>query len=84
MESTSYVFPFRMVFFDLVTTGWIFHISLCENSINQITKSPGEDGSNETGKVVIAYGSVEFCEATPFGLCMYAWSSQIAEHGSTG
>ena len=28
MESTSYVFPFRMVFFYLVTTGWIFDITL--------------------------------------------------------
>ena len=38
MESTSYVFSFQMVFFYLVTTGWIFGISLCENSINhQIT-----------------------------------------------
>ena len=35
MESTSYVFSFRIVFFYLVTTGWIFDISLCENSINQ-------------------------------------------------
>ena len=35
MESTSYVFAFRMVFFYLVTTGWIFDISLCENSTNQ-------------------------------------------------
>ena len=35
MESTSYVLSFRMVFFCLVTTGWIFDISLCENSINQ-------------------------------------------------
>ena len=35
MESTSYVFPFRMVFFYLVTTGWIFYISLLrDNSIN--------------------------------------------------
>ena len=32
MESTSYVFPFRMVFFYLVTTDWI---SSCEISINQ-------------------------------------------------
>ena len=24
LESTSYVFPFRMVFFYLVTAGWIF------------------------------------------------------------
>ena len=28
----------------------------------------GKERSNETGKVVIAYGSVEFCRATPFGL----------------
>ena len=37
MESTSYVFSFRMVFFYLVTTGWIFDIIslLCKNSINQ-------------------------------------------------
>ena len=34
-ESTSYVISSRMVFFYLVTTGWIFDISLCENSINQ-------------------------------------------------
>ena len=38
MESTSYVFPFRMVFFNLVTTGWILDTSLCENSINQSIK----------------------------------------------
>ena len=35
METTSYVLSFRMVFFYLVTTGWIFYISLCENSINK-------------------------------------------------
>ena len=35
LESTSYALPFRMVFFYLVTTGSIFDISLCENSINQ-------------------------------------------------
>ena len=35
MESTSSVLSFRMVFFYLVTTGWIFDISLCENSIDQ-------------------------------------------------
>ena len=35
MEGTSYVFSFRMVFFYLVTTGWIFDISLYEKSINQ-------------------------------------------------
>ena len=27
--------------------------------------SPGEERGNETGKVAIAHGSVEFCEATP-------------------
>ena len=33
MESTSYVISSRiMVFFYLVTTGWIFDTSLCENS----------------------------------------------------
>ena len=32
-------------------------------------RSPGEERSNETGKLVIADGrSVEFCEATPIGL----------------
>ena len=30
--------------------------------------SPGEERCNETGKVPIAHGSVEFCEATPIGL----------------
>ena len=30
--------------------------------------SPGEERGNETGKVVIAHGSVEFCEATSIGL----------------
>ena len=30
--------------------------------------SPGEERDNETGKVLIAHGSVEFCEATPIGL----------------
>ena len=31
-----------MVFFYLVTTGWIFDISLCENSINQSIKTGSE------------------------------------------
>ena len=35
MESKSYVLSFRMVFFYLVTTGWIFYISVCDSSINQ-------------------------------------------------
>ena len=32
LESTVYVLSFRMAFFYLVTTCWIFDISLCENS----------------------------------------------------
>ena len=41
MESASYVLSFRMVFFYLVTTGWIFDISLlCENSINRSISIP--------------------------------------------
>ena len=36
MEITSYVLSFRMVFSYLVTTGWIFDISLlCNDSTNQ-------------------------------------------------
>ena len=40
--------------------------------------SPGEERGNETGKVVIAHGSVEFCEATPIGL---ANESKKSLHG---
>ena len=29
--------------------------------------SPGEERGNETGKVALAHGNVEFCEATPIG-----------------
>ena len=40
MERTSYVLSLRMVFFYLVTTGWIFYIiSLCEISINKKIKN---------------------------------------------
>ena len=31
-------------------------------------ESPGGERENETGKVVIAHGSVQFCEATTIGL----------------
>ena len=39
MENTPYVLSFRMVFFYLVTTGWIIDITLCKNSYikNSIT-----------------------------------------------
>ena len=35
MERTSYVLSSRIMFFYLVTTGWIFDTSLCENPIDQ-------------------------------------------------
>ena len=38
IESMLYVFSFRMVLFYLVTTGRIFYISLCENTIDQLKK----------------------------------------------
>ena len=44
MESTSYVLSFRMVFFYIVITGWMFDISLCENSVNQSIKTRIEKG----------------------------------------
>ena len=34
---------------------------------NRGQTSPGNERGNETGKVAIAHGSVEFCEATPIG-----------------
>ena len=37
--------------------------------------SPGEERGNETGKVAIANGSVEFCEATPIGLADESYES---------
>ena len=39
LECTLYVLSFRMVFFYLVTTGWIFDVSLRNNSTNQIDVS---------------------------------------------
>ena len=37
---------------------------------SRVQISPGEERGNETGKVAIAHGSVEFCEATPIGLAV--------------
>ena len=37
---TPYVFPKRIVFFHLMTTGRTFDIRLCENSINQSNTTP--------------------------------------------
>ena len=39
VEYVVQVFSFRIVFFYLVTMGWIFDISLCENSIISINQS---------------------------------------------
>ena len=36
---------------------------------------PGEERGNETRKVAIAHGSVEFCEVTPIGLAEESWES---------
>ena len=60
MERTSYVLSFRMVFFYLVTTGWIFDISLLFiyvriQSITQIMYYTTVD-TNMTHKI-IKYGS---------------------------
>ena len=46
MESTLYVLSYRMVLSYLVTTGWIFDISLCENSINQFDQSINKSAVN--------------------------------------
>ena len=57
MESRSYVLSFRMVFFYLVTTGWIFDISSCENlkkNINQLAVL-----SSSTAAPVAAYEKIE-------------------------
>ena len=37
IESTWYVFPSQMVFFYILTTGWIFYIILCKNSIKTVS-----------------------------------------------
>ena len=37
--------------------------------------SPGEERGNETGKVAIAHGSVECCEAAPIGLADESYES---------
>ena len=40
--STPYVLSFRMVFLYLVVTGWLFGISLCENSIKSKMEGTGK------------------------------------------
>ena len=60
MGSTSFfgVFP--------TLTCFLFFLNLL--FLGTCIISPGEERGNETGKVAIAHGSVEFCEATPIGL----------------
>ena len=51
MESTSYVFSFRMVYFYLVTTGCIFDMSLlCKKSIN-FNQSTNQSSINHHDKI---------------------------------
>ena len=69
MESTSYVLSFRMVFFYLVTTGSIFYISLCENSINEtfftIVSECGGEGRTKIGPS----GFLNFLGSTRYSNC---------------
>ena len=37
--------------------------------------SPGDERGNKIGKVVIAHGSVDFCEVTPIGLADKSYES---------
>ena len=67
MESTSYVLSFRMVFFYLVTTSWIFDISLCEDSFNQSMAKRGEKGGETKVPIVlilISMSTVSFYKPT--------------------
>ena len=97
MESTSYVISFRMVFFCLVTTGCIFYINSCENSINQnqISSTIHVD----FGRICTEFrchlsrwiSEIRWCHlmmnvpsSSCMYVCMYVWSSHIAEYGSTG
>ena len=52
MESTSYVFPFRMVFFYLVTTGWNFYsrIQSITPAINPAINQSSNQSSNQAIK----------------------------------
>ena len=52
MERTSYVLSFRMVFFHIVTTGWIFDISLIIREFNP-TKNQFQNEVNLLGQISI-------------------------------
>ena len=58
------MFSFRMVFFCLVTTGWIFGISLCESSTNSINQTY----IRQTGSLVFEIQLVQTVQQTEY-LC---------------
>ena len=48
-----------------------------------VPSSAHQEGSNEAGKHVIAHGSVEFCEATPFDLLVDESEESLYEQRET-
>ena len=58
MENTSYELSFRVVFFYLVVTGWIFYISLCENSINSINEVQAEQYTSDEIGALKSYSGI--------------------------
>ena len=54
------------VFIYLVTTGWIFDISLCENSINKLKKMSTTDGATYTTTTAVTDASRVFFKAGPY------------------
>ena len=67
IESTSCVLSFRMVFFYLVTTGWIFDISLCESSTKFI-QSKSMYGHHLNCSSIVAW-HLEFVISGLMGSC---------------
>ena len=81
MESMSYVFSFRVVFFVLVTTGWIFYIRLC--MIITYSKSmdqPGKVANPARGQLnrENEYFPVTVHASEFFGLARRIWQSRPA------
>ena len=59
MENTSYVFLFQMAFFYLVTTGWIFYISLCENSKSKSLQRNGSDEISPEARICLTVTGIK-------------------------
>ena len=57
MECISYVLSFRMVFFYLVTTGWIFDIGFCENSTKIKNKNKVSNQPHKSNNKPIVMGT---------------------------